>query len=399
VDIYQEKAAQAVRLLAEFDLDMWLIFVRETAEHTDPVLKLLGHYSITWPAAFIFTRSGATIAVTGKGDDEAVRRLEVYGEVRTYTQSIGPVLAEICAAHDPQRIGINYSQSDVTADGLTYGMLLNLREYLKDTPYAERLVSAEHLIEALRGRKTEQELVRMRAAVELGLQIFEEMDDILRPGLSERELHAFIQERVRAYGVGTAWDAEHCPGLNAGPDSPWGHVGASDATIQPGKTLHMDFGVMRDGYCSDNQRMWYCLRPGETAAPPEVVKIFNAVAGAIQAAADFVRPGVQGWEVDAVARKFITDAGYEEYPHALGHSVGRYAHDGGVGFYPRWERYGTKPYGTIQAGQVFTLELGVRSEFGYISLEEEILITADGCEWLNPPQKEIWLIPADSSAS
>ncbi len=379
-------------MLAEFDLDMWLIFVRETAEHTDPVLKLLGHYSITWPAALIFTRSGALIAVTGKGDDEAVRQFNIFNDVRTYTQSIGPVLAAICAEHEPQRIGINYSQSDVTADGLTYGMLLNLREYLKDTPYAERLVSAESLIEALRGRKTAQELVRMRAAIELGLTIFEELGAILRPGLSERELHAFVQGRVQHYGVGNAWDAEHCPGLNAGPESPWGHVGASDATIQPGKTLHMDFGVMRDGYCSDNQRMWYCLRPGETAAPPEVTQIFDAVAGAIQAAADFVRPGVQGWEVDAVARSFITNAGYEEYPHALGHSVGRYAHDGGVGFYPRWERYGTKPYGTIMAGQIFTLELGVRSEFGYISLEEEILITEDGCEWLSLTQKEIWLI-------
>jgi Xaa-Pro aminopeptidase len=398
VDIYQEKAAQAAQLLAEFDLDMWLIFVRETAEHTDPVLKLLGHYSITWPAAFIFTRSGKLIAITGKGDDEAVRRLNIYTDVRTYTQSIGPEIVAVCAEHQPQKIAINVSQSDVTADGLTYGMWLNLREYLSATPYVDRLVSADTLIEALRGRKTAQELVRMRAAIDLGLTIFSELGAVLRPGQSELELHAFVHERVQHYGVGTAWDAEHCPGLNAGPDSPWGHVGASAATIQPGQTFHMDFGVMRDGYCSDNQRMWYCLRPGETAAPPEVVTIFNAVAGAIQAAADFVRPGVQGWEVDEVARKFITDAGYEEYPHALGHSVGRYAHDGGVGFYPRWERYGSKPYGTITAGQVFTLELGVRSPFGYISLEEEILITADGCAWLSPPQKEIWLIHPGEAA-
>ncbi len=154
----------------------------------------------------------------------------------------------------------------------------------------------------------------------------------------------------------------------------------------------MDFGVQVDGFCSDNQRTWYVLRPGEDEAPDDVKKVFNAVRDGIQAAADVVKPGVKGWEVDAVARTFITDAGFEEYPHALGHSVGRYAHDGGTGFYPRWERYGTKPYGSIHAGNVFTLEFGVRSPFGYISMEEEILVTEDGYEWVSPPQKELLYI-------
>jgi Xaa-Pro aminopeptidase len=392
MDVYQEKAAQAIDLLEEFDLDMWLLFVRETAEHTDPALKMLGHYSITWPTAMLFTRRGTKLAICGMGDDEAIKRLGVFDEVIPYTQSIGPVLAEAIARHAPERIGVNFSQSDVSADGLTLGMYLNLKEYLKDTPYAERIVSAESFVEALRGRKTAQERERMQVAAELALKIIDELSAFVRPGLSEKAIAAFAHERVAAYGAETSWDAEHCPGLNAGPNSPWGHVGPSDEVVRPGETLHIDFGVKIDGYCSDHQRMWYVLRPGESEAPAEVQRIFNAVAGAIQAAADFVRPGVKGYEVDAVARSFITEAGFEEYPHALGHSVGRYAHDGGVGFYPRWERYGSKPYGTISVGQIFTLELGVRSQFGYISLEEEIIITENGCEWIVPPQKEIWLI-------
>jgi Xaa-Pro aminopeptidase len=392
MDIYQEKAAQAIDLLEEFDLDMWLLFVRETAEHSDPALKMLGHYSITWPTVMLFTRRGAKLAICGLGDDEAIKRLGVFDQVVPYTQSIGPLLKEIVEQQQPARIGVNWSQSDVSADGLTLGMYLNLKEYLKDTPYAERLVSAEHFVEALRGRKTAQERERMQAAAELAMTIFDELSAYVKPGLSEQQIAAFVHERTAAHGAETSWDAEHCPGLNAGPNSPWGHVGSSSEVVRPGETLHMDFGVKIDGYCSDHQRMWYVLRPGEHEAPAEVQRIFNAVAGAIQAAADFVRPGVKGYEVDAVARTFITEAGFEEYPHALGHSVGRYAHDGGVGFYPRWERYGSKPYGAISAGQIFTLELGVRSAFGYISLEEEIIITETGYEWIVPPQKEIWLI-------
>lgn len=396
MNIYQEKIAQAVSLLADHDLDMWLILVRETAEHTDPVLKLIGHYSQTWTAAFIFTRQGDTIAVTGHGDDEAIRRQQLYGEVRDYTQSIGPVLREIMQQYDPQRIGINYSRSDVSADGLTLGMYQNLLEYLKDTPYVDRLVSAESFIESLRGRKTPLEVQRLRKATDVSFAILGKTWEYLQAGVSEQEVAAYVHSEVAAAGGTTSWDIEHCPGINAGPNSPWGHVGPSLERLQAGQTFHMDFGVMIDGYCSDHQRMWYCLKPGETQAPAEVITIFNAVKHAVHSAKAAVKPGVIGWEIDAIARKAITDAGYPEYPHALGHQVGRYVHDGGVGFYPRWERYGTKPYGTIEAGMVLTLELGVRSPFGYISLEEQILVTDNGCEWIGDPQQEIWLIGANA---
>jgi Xaa-Pro aminopeptidase len=392
MDLYHEKLHQASELLAAHDLDLWLIFVRETAEHTDPSLKLLGQFSFTWPTAIMVTRSGYALALTGLGDDEAVRRTGLFTDIRTYTQSIGPELVRLLSAYDPQRIGINISRGDVSADGLTYGMYLNLCDYLADTPYRNRLVSAESFVAALRSRKTPQEVARLRAAADLGLRIFTAVGDFLRPGVSEREVAAFVQAQTNACGATTAWDPAHCPGLNAGPSSPWGHVGPSDEIVRPGEIFHMDFGVKLNDYCSDHQRVWYCLRPNEDKPPAEVLHAFNAVKAAIQNAAAAIRPGVISWEIDAIARQTITAAGYPEYPHALGHQVGRAVHDGGVGFYPRWERYGDKPYGTIDAGMVLTLELGVRTRYGYISLEEEILVTADGYEWIGQPQEELWLI-------
>jgi Xaa-Pro aminopeptidase len=45
----------------------------------------------------------------------------------------------------------------------------------------------------------------------------------------------------------------------------------------------------------------------------------------------------------------------------------------------------------VEAGNVFTLELGVAVlGRGYIGLEEDVLVTADGLEWLSTPQREIW---------
>ncbi len=204
MDLYHEKLQQAVELLAAHDLDLWLILARETAEHTDPALKLLGHFTLTWPSAIIVTRSGRALALTGLGDDEAVRRSGLFDEVRAYTQSIGPALVEILQAYDPQRIGINISRSDVSADGLTYGMYLNLCDYLDGTPYRERLTSAEHFVAALRSRKTPQEVARMRAAADLSLRIFTAVGDFLRPGVSERDVAAFVHAQTQILPIALA---------------------------------------------------------------------------------------------------------------------------------------------------------------------------------------------------
>ena len=115
----------------------------------------------------------------------------------------------------------------------------------------------------------------------------------------------------------------------------------------------MDLGVQQDGYCSDIQRMWYVRRPGESAAPAEVQRAFATVIQAIDAAAAELKPGVQGYVIDQIARDVVVDNGYEEYKHALGHGLGRACHDGGPLLGPRWERYGRSPEMVVEAGHVY----------------------------------------------
>ena len=79
--------------------------------------------------------------------------------------------------------------------------------------------------------------------------------------------------------------------------------------------------------------------------------------------------------------------------YALGHQLGRAAHDGGTVLAPRWDRYGASPRGPVEAGNVFTLEYGTTVPGrGYIGLEEDVLVTADGVEWLSTPQRDLWLV-------
>jgi Xaa-Pro aminopeptidase len=293
---------------------------------------------------------------------------------------------------DPRQIALNYSVSNSNADGLSHGMFLTLQNILKDTPYVERLISADPILSRLRGTKTPQELKRIRAAIDRTLVLFDETTALLKPGLSEKEIARHFHDRCDEWNVGTAWAWDQCPAVNNGPASSAGHGGPGDIRLEPGHLVHIDFGIKQDNYCSDLQRMWYVLKPGETEAPPHLVHAFNAVARTIQEAAKILRPGVMGWEVDSLAREVITSEGYPEYQHGLGHQVGRAVHDGGTGLLPRWERYGETPYGIVEENQVFTIELGVQTDAGYIGLEEDVLVTPDGVEWLAPPQRELLLI-------
>lgn len=392
MSIYQEKLAQAHEMLNTLDLDAWLLFVRETSLLADPALSLVAPFDLTWESALIVARNDTRIAIVGRFDTTTVEDSGLFGTVLGYDASMGEALRGALESLDPQRIAINYSTSEVAADGLTHGMYLRLLELLADTPYAERLVSAHELSSRLRARKTAGEQARLLAAVEAAEEMFTLASQMMAVGVSERQIAEMIHRETAERGMGTAWPASTCPAVNTGPESPVGHAAPTDLTIQPGHLVHIDFGVFRDGFCSDQQRMWYVLEAGESAPPPDVQQAWQVVHTAIQRGFEFIKPGVQGWEVDEVARNVFRDAGMPEYQHALGHSVGRAVHDGGTTLGPRWDRYGQTPYSTVEPDMVFTLECGLDTSRGYLGLEEQIVITESGARWLAPPQNELWLI-------
>jgi Xaa-Pro aminopeptidase len=154
--------------------------------------------------------------------------------------------------------------------------------------------------------------------------------------------------------------------------------------------------VSKDGYCADLQRMWYVLEPGQSGAPDEVTHVWNGVRKALLAGAEALKPGALGWQVDEAARGAMVQAGLPEYQHAFGHHIGRSAHDGATVLGPRWERYGRSPFGEIEEGNCFAIELGARVEGrGWVYLEENVRVTEKGLEWLSQPQMEIRLIHAN----
>lgn len=392
-ELIREKIAQAIEILREKGIDAWLIFVRETAAMADPTLEMILGTSCTWESAFLITAGGSTAAIVGNLDKANIESTGNYQQVIAFTASIREELRQLLAAHDPQIIALNYSTDDYMADGLTHGMFLLLKKYLRGTPYVKRFVSSEEIVSTLRGRKSATELVRIREAIRITEEIYARVSRFLRVGQSEREIAEFIKEQMRNENVVPAWDETMCPSVFTGPETAGAHYGPTERLTQPGHILNMDFGVKKEGYCSDLQRTWYFLRQGETDAPEVVYRGFYAVRDAIQKAASALRPGVEGWQIDKIARDHIVQKGFEEYPHALGHQVGRRAHDGGGLLCPIWDRYKKLPFKKIEAGQVYTLEPRVTVEgYGVATIEEMVVVQESGAEFLSTPQQEIYLV-------
>jgi Xaa-Pro aminopeptidase len=392
MSLIQEKIAQAVGILNELGLPCWLTFVRETGMNGDPVMPFLAPAHVTWHSAFVVMADGETRAIVGLYDKKTVEDTGAYRQVDGHVQGAKPPLLEFLKARNPGTIAVNFSADSEVCDGLTHGMFLTLRGWLEEIGFEDRLVSSEGLISALRARKTPEELGRIKEAIALTEDVFAKVAAFLTPGVTERQVADMVAAHVRERALDLAWEAGTCPAVFTGPDTAGAHYSPTGRAVERGHIVNMDFGVKHRDYCADLQRTFYVLREGETAAPPEVQRGFDTIVRAIDEARKAIRPGIAGLDVDTVARSIVTAGGYAEFPHALGHQVGRYAHDGTALLGPAWEKYGRRPYVPVEEDMVFTIEPRLTVPgFGVATVEEMVVVTAKGAEFLSGPQTSLLL--------
>jgi len=185
--------------------------------------------------------------------------------------------------------------------------------------------------------------------------------------------------------------------VNSGPDR--GHSHATERVIQPGDVIQTDFGIrVHEMWVTDVQRFAYVLRLGEREAPPEMAERWRHAREGSRAAFGAMRPGVEGWDVDHAQREVLERRGSIPIIWSTGHPVGYWAHDVG----PRLggAADGTPPTGDaarrLRPGQVFAFDgfFGWRRGDGTtktISVEEMVVVTEDGAEWLIAPQED-WIL-------
>jgi Xaa-Pro aminopeptidase len=238
-----------------------------------------------------------------------------------------------------------------------------------------RLIASSGVVESLRAVKDDDEIARIREAVNLASRCFRPLLRALRPGISENAVASRLEFEARKAGA-QAMSFETI--IAGGARSALPHGVASAARLPERGFVVMDYGVILGGYCSDMTRTVHM-----GAVPPQSRALYGAVLEAQLAAIARVRPGVSAGEVDAAARKTLQRSRMAKYfTHSTGHGVGLEIHEN--------PRIAAGQQTALEPGMVITIEPGIYipGRCG-IRIEDMVLVTENGCEVLTPVSKEL----------
>lgn len=242
------------------------------------------------------------------------------------------------------------------ADTLAWSAADRLRRDLADACITLPL---EGVVAKARRVKDTDERELLAAAGRIAAEAGAALPWLLRPGISEREAAARLDQRMRALGAdGPAFDTIMLFGSNSA--LPHGIPG--DRRLKAGDVCLIDWGAVRDGYHSDMTRVFACGRPG-----PGQRQAYRAVVRAYAAGAGAVRAGAREDAPDLAARRAL-GARSATFMHSLGHGVGLAIHEE-----PRLAR-GSR--GRLRAGEVVTVEPGIYVPgWGGIRIEDTFVVT------------------------
>ena len=302
---------------------------------------------------------------------------------------------------DPGSIGLNWSEYEPMADGLTLGMY-RLLEGILGPERSKRFVSAEDVVVSLLGRNTPEEVAYLQQSAEISKQLMDEAMRTIRPGITtERDLFNSIRSRMKQLGVDPGWSEARSPIVTVGgPKS--GRL-AGDEKAEPGRLVKINGGVRVKGLSVDLNKNAYVLRPGEVAPPQTLQHMWTTVVRATQAAVDAIKPGVTCSVVDAIARRVVRDAGYPEWTYETAHSVGAWIHGIGPTLGPGWSHFSRKTSMKIQVNDVYAVEPAVGKFVPELNtnvrvhVQEMVVVTAAGARYMVPPQTELMLIGSSGS--
>ncbi len=240
------------------------------------------------------------------------------------------------------------------------------------------LVPMNKAIHKFRQIKEEWELNLMRKAQEITDKAFSEVVGRIKVGMTEKELQAELIYCLYKNGAdNTSFD----PIVVSGPNTSLPHGVAGDRVIQAGDFITMDFGALYCGYCADMTRT---VAVGYVTE--EMEKVYNTVFEAQKAGIAATKAGVLGKEIDAAARKVITDAGYGKYfGHGYGHCLGMEVH----------EAPGVSPAGetVMEENMIASAEPGIYlpGKFG-VRIEDVLIFKENGYEDITHSPKNLIIV-------
>lgn len=238
-----------------------------------------------------------------------------------------------------------------------------------------KLKATADVVKTLRAWKDADEIEKIRAAVKLTDETFSYLLQTIRVGMTEKQVAWMIEAYMREHGAERlAFD----PIVASGPNAALPHAEPTERVLQAGEPITIDMGAQLDGYNSDMTRT---ITLGH--ATEKFTEIYNIVLKAQRAVEKKARVGMNGKQIDRLARRIIDKAGYEkEFGHGTGHGVGRVVHE-----FPRAGKAHKKD--KFEANMLLTVEPGIYiADWGGVRIEDLVVFRADGLEILTQSSKE-----------
>jgi Xaa-Pro aminopeptidase len=285
------------------------------------------------------------------------------------------------------------SVQGVTVEMTTRALTIDVGEKLKGTvqfeadvlPYLEwerlsagkaKLVPTRGIVDSVRAVKDEEEVATLRKAARIADRGLEALTAETWVGRSELELAWRLHELLHAHGA----HALSFPSIVAsGANGALPHAHPTDAIVEKGSLVTVDWGAQVDGYNSD------CTRTFSTGGslPDELRRAYDVCLDAQLKAVAGIRAGITGVEADAIARDPITAAGFgDNFGHGLGHGLGLAVHEA--------PRLSTESTDTLEVGHSVTIEPGIYLPgVGGVRIEDMALVREEGVELLTSFPKEL----------
>ena len=223
---------------------------------------------------------------------------------------------------------------------------------------------------------TNDEILKLKKASELGDRCFEYICTQIKVGMTEIEIAKLMDDFMMNNGAsGLAFDTIVGSGVNSAQI----HSVPTDRKIEFGDIILLDFGCILDGYCSDTSRTIFV-----GTVKDEYRRIYDIVLEAQLKAIREIKPGMTCREVDAISRNYIKNFGYD-FNHALGHAVSTVVHAEPV--------ISPKREDIIDNEMVFTIEPGIylENQFG-VRIEDTVLLENGIVKPLSKAVKDIVIL-------
>ncbi len=229
----------------------------------------------------------------------------------------------------------------------------------------------QHATQRWNGEQLESHLAAARALGDIVLQAFRRIGDTIDDGPTEFDIAEFIRQRFIEEGM-VVTDGPVVAANAHAADPHFEPTEENASVIRRGDWILIDLWTKQPHEDAMFADITWTAYVGDSPTPRHR-QVFDTVIGGRDAAVEMLeqahREGrtLEGWQLDAAAREYITQAGFGDYfNHRLGHSLGREVHSNAVNL-DGWETHDTRQLipgvaVTVEPGIYLPGEFGVRSE-------------------------------------